>query len=78
MFLSAAVRTQGKSFMLGGKINWEDPQQCGFTGKSEGWGLSCCRGGTEIWGRLESSPGFVIFFDFQQKNTEEALGGEEG
>lgn len=35
-------------------------------------------GGSDAWGRLQSSPGLVISFDFEQKITEEALGGEEG
>lgn len=68
----------GKSFKLGGEVNWEVPQRCGFVGKSRGWGLSCHGGGSEIWERLESSPGFVNSFDFQQKNTEEGLGGKDG
>lgn len=76
LFLSAAASTQGTSFKPGGEVNWEEPWQCGFAGKS--WGLSSRGGGSKIWGRLESSPGFVISFDFQQKNREEALGGEEG
>lgn len=68
----------GKSFKLGGEVSWEDPWQCGFAGKSGGWGLSCRGGGSDVWGRQESSAGFVISFDFEQKITEEALGGEEG
>lgn len=77
MFLLAAACTEGKSFKLG-EVNWEGPWQCGFAGKSGGWGLSCRGGGSKSQGRLESSPAVVISFDFQHKNTEEALGGEGG
>lgn len=45
LFLSAATSTQGTSFKPGGEVNWEEPQQCGFAGKSGGWGLSSSRGG---------------------------------
>ncbi|RMC17650.1 hypothetical protein DUI87_05314 [Hirundo rustica rustica] len=33
---------------------------------------------SDVRGRMESSPGFVISFDYEQKITEEGLAGEEG
>lgn len=77
MFLPADAST-GRSPSVWEKSAGKIPE-FGFAGKAEaGLEAELSPRGSDVWGRLQSSPGFVISFDFEQKITEEGLGGEEG